>query len=225
LGDTWSSFLFLRLASPFGISIGSSVWQVMTPVAIVKNTSLLRRVADGDKHAMRECLDRYGGLVWSLSRSFTKSIADAEDATQDVFVHLWRKAGHYDPQFGEEVQFVSVLTRRRLIDWVRAHVRNDDHLHATLREGQLAAHAARVDLDEEAKLAWTAVSQLVVEQQSVVLLAVVHGMTHEQIARHLQMPLGTVKSNLYRGLASVRDTTMKHRDTVLARPVRDGRVV
>ncbi|MFY7895925.1 MAG: RNA polymerase sigma factor, partial [Phycisphaerales bacterium] len=65
-------------------------------------TTLLARVASGDKAAAREMLDRFGPLVWSLARTFASSQADAEDATQDVFIHVWKKAHMYDPRFGDE---------------------------------------------------------------------------------------------------------------------------
>jgi RNA polymerase sigma-70 factor (ECF subfamily) len=174
-------------------------------VAPVQSPDLLRRVSQGDKHAMRECLRQYGGLVWSLARSFTRSMADAEDAAQDVFVHLWQKAGQYDPAYGQEVQFISVLARRRLIDWVRARARSRETASPIVDPLARSLDRPVVERDEEAAAAWEALSRLISEHQSIVLLAVVHGMTHEQIATHLQLPLGTVKTNLYRALATVRE--------------------
>jgi DNA-directed RNA polymerase specialized sigma24 family protein len=55
--------------------------------------SVLGRIASGDRAAMRECLSLYGGLVWSMARTFTTNAADAEDAVEDVFIHLWQRAG------------------------------------------------------------------------------------------------------------------------------------
>jgi RNA polymerase sigma-70 factor (ECF subfamily) len=173
--------------------------------APVQSPDVLRRVSQGDKQAMRECLQQYGGLVWSLARSFTRSLADAEDAAQDVFVHLWQKAGQYDPAYGQEVQFISVLARRRLIDWVRARARSREAAVPAMDGLARSLDRRGFERDEEAAAAWEAISRLISEHQSIVLLAVVHGMTHEQIATHLQMPLGTVKTNLYRALAAVRE--------------------
>jgi RNA polymerase sigma-70 factor (ECF subfamily) len=174
-------------------------------VAPSQSPDLLRRIAQGDKVAMRECLRQYGGLVWSLARSFTRTLADAEDASQDVFVHLWQKAGQYDPAYGHEVQFISVLARRRLIDWVRAKARSREASVPAVDALARSLDRRPIERDEEAAAAWEALSRLISEHQSIVLLAVVHGMSHEQIATHLNMPLGTVKTNLYRALASVRE--------------------
>jgi RNA polymerase sigma factor (sigma-70 family) len=178
---------------------------LLMTVAPSQSPGLLRRVSQGDKVAMRECLQQYGGLVWSLARSFTRTLADAEDAAQDVFVHLWQKAGQYDPAYGQEVQFISVLARRRLIDWVRSKARSQEFAVPAVEAIARSMDRGSFERDEEAAAAWEAISRLITEHQSIVLLAVVHGMTHEQIATHLKMPLGTVKTNLYRALASVRE--------------------
>ena len=78
--------------------------------------SVLQRVAAGDMAAMQECIDEYGGLIWSLARRFCASPADAEDATQEVFIALWENAGKFDESKGAEVTYVAMIARRRLID-------------------------------------------------------------------------------------------------------------
>lgn len=177
-----------------------------------ENPGLLRRIALGEKSAMKELISQYGALVWSLALSMTRSATDAEDASQDVFLHLWQKAGQYDPALGNELQFVSVLARRRLIDWIRKHSKPKDLENRLLQQASLPDTAQVAGRDEEAKVAWSSLTTLVAEQQSVLVLAIVHGLTHEQIASHLNIPLGTVKSNLYRGLAAIRDMVSKHRE-------------
>lgn len=172
------------------------------------SNTILERIAAGDRAAMRDCLATYGGLVWSLARTLTPSTADAEDATQDVFVHLWQRAAAFDRSKGSEVQFISVVARRRLIDWVRKHARPGAKSAELLVDAIAAPPAAAGTsdtLDSQAQAAWQALRELVREQQQVLVLAVVYGLTHEQIATHLSMPLGTVKTNLYRGLRLIRE--------------------
>ena len=65
-------------------------------------TSLFERIAAGDGSAVRQCMDEYGGLVWSLARRFSSSAADAEDASQEIFLELWKSAARYDPAMGSE---------------------------------------------------------------------------------------------------------------------------
>ena len=81
--------------------------------------TLLARVARGDEDAVSACMDRFGGLVWSLARRYLRNDAEAADAVQEIFIELWQNAKRYDPERGSEETFVAVLTRRRLIDRLR----------------------------------------------------------------------------------------------------------
>ncbi|MGF1528035.1 MAG: RNA polymerase sigma factor, partial [Candidatus Competibacterales bacterium] len=80
---------------------------------------LLPRVSTGDPEAVAQCIERYGGLVWSLARRWFPVYADAEDAVQEAFIEIWQNAHRYDPAQGSEQLFVVLLTRRRLIDRLR----------------------------------------------------------------------------------------------------------
>jgi RNA polymerase sigma-70 factor (ECF subfamily) len=57
---------------------------------------LLPRIAAGDERAVRECVARYGSLVWSLVRRWSPNPQEAEDAVQDVFIDIWRTASRFD---------------------------------------------------------------------------------------------------------------------------------
>ena len=83
------------------------------------SATLLQRVQAGDAGALQACIDRYGGLIWSLALRLSPNYQDAEDATQEIFLDLWRNAGRYRPERGSEQVFVTVLARRRLIDRLR----------------------------------------------------------------------------------------------------------
>src|SRR5262252_1163156 len=112
--------------------------------------SLLARVGAGDASAVRECLQRFGGLVWSLARRFSSSPSDAEDAVQEIFVDLWRSAKKYDPRAASEATFVAMIARRRLIDRLRSRQRRKEE---PLGEGAEASAEAPGELAAEAALA------------------------------------------------------------------------
>jgi RNA polymerase sigma factor (sigma-70 family) len=78
--------------------------------------SVLDRIAGGDLAAINECISQYGGLIWSLARRLTRTPADAEDATQEIFVNVWSSATAFDSAKGSETVFIAVIARRRLID-------------------------------------------------------------------------------------------------------------
>src|SRR5215813_10857739 len=93
----------------------------MQPAQPASELALLARVAGGDPGAVRDCLARYGGLVWSIARRFEGG--DAEDAVQEIFLDLWRSAARFDPQIASEPAFVAMIARRRLIDRRRTRQR------------------------------------------------------------------------------------------------------
>ena len=167
---------------------------------------LLSRISDGDQLAVKECLDRYGGLVWSMALRLLGDRAEAEDATQEVFIDLWRSADRYRPDLGSEVTFVTVLARRRLIDRKRRSglaTVPTELTELTQAEGERADHAAEVR--DEADRARAALCELKPEQRGVLEMSVCQGLTHQEIAEKTGLPLGTVKTHVRRGLLKVRE--------------------
>jgi RNA polymerase sigma-70 factor (ECF subfamily) len=166
---------------------------------------LLPRVARGDAAAVEQCIDRYGGLIWSIARRFCGNRADAEDATQDVFIALWRSAERFDPARASEVTFVAMITRRRLIDRRRSQKREAP----PAPEAELLSVASRDDLRMEsatdAAVAKKVIQELPEERRNVLSLAIYEGLTHDQISNETGLPLGTVKSHVRRGLIAVRE--------------------
>jgi RNA polymerase sigma-70 factor, ECF subfamily len=167
---------------------------------------LLRRVAQGDDpEAVRACIDRYKGLVWSLVRNKLTG-AEAEDAVQEIFIDLWRSAGRFDEAQGSEAAFVATIARRRLIDRLRRNDRQPS-LQALPEpdEAQLEGQAATAESAAEAALAARALKELAPQERRVVLLSVCHGLSHSEIAHSTKIPLGTVKTYVRRGLMRVRE--------------------
>lgn len=173
--------------------------------------ALLQRVAAGDPAAVEACIDRYGGLVWTLARRFTPTRSDAEDAVQDIFVEVWRSASRFDPAIAAESTFVSMIARRRLIDRLNRQERRlkpvslaSDGVVVPVAGGSATASDAASTSDEAAR-ASAALTQLSEEQQRVLRLSVFEGFTHAQIAEITGIPLGTVKTHIRRGLIRVRE--------------------
>jgi len=169
---------------------------------------VLGRVAAGDSAAIRECLARYGNLVWSIARRF--EAADAEDAVQEIFLDLWKSAGRFDPTIASEAAFVAMIARRRLIDRRRSRMRRptaDTQFSGDSSDGMLAVDpnpSASPDTCAEASQAARALDQLRPEQRQVLVLSTVGGLSHGEIAEQTGMPLGTVKAHARRGLLSIR---------------------
>jgi RNA polymerase sigma-70 factor (ECF subfamily) len=181
----------------------------MTPMG----QSLLARASGGDRAAVAECLARFGPIVWGLARRMSPSPADAEDATQEIFLDLWAHGARYDPARASEEAFVAVIARRRLIDRRRKTARRPatDPLDDLAEQGAHLEDAGRgggAEASAEAALAVRAMDGLRPEQREVLRLSVACGLTQEEIAERTGMPLGTVKAHARRGLARIRKSLL-----------------
>lgn len=168
--------------------------------------AILKRVAAGDSRAVQECLDAYGGLVWSLARRMFQNRDDAEDAVQEIFVDIWRNADRFDSNQASETTFIAMIARRRLIDRLRYSSRR---LSPESLEDVVKEPASRADRDlqtsVEANEAAKALDALRPEQRQVLQLSIVHGLSHQEISDATGMPLGTVKTHARRGILQARE--------------------
>ncbi len=184
-------------------TVGSHPWNPVPHLtATHPNRPVLPRIAAGDQGAVRELITNYGGLVWSLARHFTGSHSEAEDAVQDIFIYLWQKAGMYEPSIGSEDTFVSVLTRRRLIDRWRRESRRPRH--EAISDHALGASGGQVRDDSEEGIARSLFEGLSEEERLVLRLSIAFGCTHQMIASQTGIPLGTVKTLIRRSLIQGR---------------------
>lgn len=177
-------------------------------------TGLLAQVAQGDPRAVRECIDRFGPLLWSLARRLTPNQSEAEDAVQEILLEIWKNASRYDPSIASETTFVAMLARRRLIDRARRSARRSER---EMPIGEMDAVAGGLSADEragdissdgDASRAVEALSQLSAEQQKILRLSIYRGLSHEKISRAIGLPLGTVKTHARRGLLKLREMLM-----------------
>lgn len=169
---------------------------------------VLDRVAQGDARAVRECIEQFGGLIWSIARRMTHTRADAEDAVQEIFADVWRTAGRFDPQQASQELFITMIARRRLIDRMRRGAQRDRTRSSDDISTDPLSWADRgisADACSEALAADRAVMQLRAELQNVLELAILQGLTHSEIAARLQVPVDTVKTMVSRGLIQVRE--------------------
>ena len=168
-------------------------------------STILQSVADGNAAAVDECLGKYGGLVWSLARRLCPRHEDAEDAVQEIFVEIWRNAAKFDPEIASEAAYITMIARRRLIDRYR-RARRDLNTTYLIEETVAASnHENRVDVSDEAEHAEEYIQQLRLVERKVLDLSINDGMSRSQVAKAMNLPLGTVKTHARRGLIRLRE--------------------
>lgn len=169
------------------------------------NLTILQRIAENDINAANELLASYGNFVYSLAKKFTYTHEDAEDATQEIFLELWKHAGRYDPQKSSEISFVALIAKRKLIDGYRKlkgrpKFEDSEIVFDKLSVKNESGFYLRLDL----KKALTTLNKLQPEQKNLILLSYYEGLSHPAIAETVGKPLGTVKSSIRRSLQIIR---------------------
>ena len=172
---------------------------------------ILARVARCEAGAMKDCIDHFSGLVWSLTRRYVPTKSDAEDVVQEVFTELWKCAGRFDPNKASESTFVGLIARRRSIDWLRKRARQpkleviSDDIEQPEQNSACAPFAS-----DRIKLA---LQKLPEATQRLFSLHFEKGMTHPEIAEETGIPIGSVKTKLRRGLIAMRSAMQQSEPT------------
>jgi DNA-directed RNA polymerase specialized sigma24 family protein len=78
-------------------------------------STILRRIAEKDKTAIRDCIDAYGNFIWALARKLTASREEAEAATEEIFIDIWRYCERASNTQSTEKKLIAMIALRRLI--------------------------------------------------------------------------------------------------------------
>lgn len=178
------------------------------PVAAT-DEQLMQRVADGDPEAIRMLYDRYNRLVYSQARRVCVSEGLAEDATQEVFLAIWREPGRFDTSRRFSTWLLTIV-HHKAVDAVRRETTarrravsvTDEHLEVCVPAGPGADEAALAAVaGDHVRVALT---KLPAEQRRAVALAYYGGFTQREVASITGVPLGTVKSRIFNGTRLLR---------------------
>ncbi len=167
-------------------------------------SALLPRCAAGDHAALRRIYDLQAARLKGLAHRITGSPMLAEDVLHDVFLHVWQQAGRYDPARGTPRAWLTTLTRYRALDVVRRAGREISTWDPPDAADESPDAVARLVASAEGRALQHCLSALDAPRRRMIRLAFIDGRTHAEIAATLDMPLGTVKSTIRRGLAALK---------------------
>jgi RNA polymerase sigma-70 factor (ECF subfamily) len=163
------------------------------------------RLRDGDADALAAVYARHSRLVHTLALRALGNHHDAEDVTQQVFVAAWRGRHTLDPGQGALGAWLVGITRHAVADLLAQRARSVRNLRAV---AALPTDPAPASLDgavTDRILVAEALAALGEPRATILRLAFAEEQTHEEIARRLDLPLGTVKSHVRRGLLQLRE--------------------
>ncbi len=168
--------------------------------------NLLAEVATGDSKAFEELTKKYGNLIWSIARRYLSNQAEAEDAVQEIFLALWQSASRFDASKGSEITFIATIARRRLIDGLR---KNNKHKILQSIDDAISndvfKQKSNLETNAELSLAIGILETLEKKDQELLSLSIYQGYSHVEIAKLLNLPLGTVKTKIRRNLMKIRE--------------------
>lgn len=174
---------------------------------VPEDLDLVRRALDGSQDAYRDLLLRYQRPVLSLIRRMVRNSSQAEDLAQEVFLKAFRALESFD----QRRKFSSWLfkiahnasidqLRRRQLDTVPLETRDQDQpdLVAVLADPGVETPSSRVEQRDLALAIEGAMASLKPPYREVVILRYQEGLAYEEIAEVTDLPLGTVKTHLFR---------------------------
>lgn len=158
----------------------------------------------GSEQGLASAYEAHSALVHTLCARAHP--AQAADLTQEVFLSAWRARERFDPGRGPLAAWLVGIAKNKIIDAYRKDgrqvdaVRDDDGS----RVGRLPDSRQPLDNIADRLLVTEALATLPERPREIVRLAFFDELTHEQIADQTSVPLGTVKSDIRRGLARLR---------------------
>ncbi len=168
----------------------------------------LRAIARGDEAALSAFYDATLGKCYALAIRITRIREAAEEVVSDTFTQVWREADRYDPARGRPLAWLLNICHSRAID----HLRRRDPAEAHPDPAMLISEESTTSEDplalaltlETNSMLREAIAHLPRVSQQLLALAFFRGMSHQEIAAHTGMPLGTVKTHLRRAQDCLR---------------------
>ena len=171
----------------------------------VHERELVERCRSGDEQAFQELVDRYKDLVFALIARTVQDRSRAEDLSQDVFLRIHRGL----PYFRGEARLSTWIYRIVANVWLQEHghppaaVSFDDDRTRAMATAAAAPDRQFGDLELRDRLE-KAIARLPANYRLLIAAHYLNGVQYEGLAEALQLPLGTVKTQLYRAKQQLR---------------------
>jgi len=170
-------------------------------------TSIIQRCATGDRTALRLLFDAEAPRMIGVAERILRRRALAEEAMQDAFVQVWRRAQSFDASLGGGRTWLYAILRNRSLNILRDESRTD-----LTSESEPFDKASEDDDPEtvamklgEASRLRSCLEKLEPARRQAIVLAYANGLSHGELAGRLGIPLGTIKSWIRRSMMSLKE--------------------
>ena len=179
--------------------------------AHVRNlAALVERMRLGQERALEELYDATVGKLYALASAVLRSREDAEEVVCETYAYAWANAARFDASRANALGWLLMLCRSRALDRWRKH-RSDSNALDVVASAEAAGSSTDQPYDilslmQQRTSMHAALAQLTPQRRHLVSLAFLHGMSHQEIADAVRLPLGTVKSHVRRALSQLRES-------------------
>jgi RNA polymerase sigma-70 factor (ECF subfamily) len=177
--------------------------------AHLSDEALVALIARDDEDALAELYDRVSRIAYGLALRVLRDERHAEDAVQEAFLQVWRSAATFRAERAKASTWILTLVHRRAVDLVRREERRQaDPITDDSIVGQTPQHEQTEEavwLRFERERVQSALAQLPDVQREALELAYYGGFSQSELAERLGVPLGTIKSRMFAGLARLRE--------------------
>ena len=167
----------------------------------------LVRVAGGDRAALRVVYQDTSAKLFGVCLRILNDRSEAEDVLQEVYVTVWRKAAAFDPGRASPITWMVAIARNRAIDRLRSSAvsRRSEPIEAADAVSDPAPAASeRVELAQQHQRLAGCLEELEARHSTAIRAAFLDGATYEELAARMNVPVGTMKSWIRRGLLKLR---------------------
>ncbi|HLG41338.1 MAG TPA: sigma-70 family RNA polymerase sigma factor [Chitinophagaceae bacterium] len=167
-------------------------------------SELVASLQQRNEKAFSYLYDNYSGALYGAINSIVTNTETANDVLQDVFINIWKKIESYDPTKGRLFTWMLNVARNAAIDKIRSRGFRDSIKNQPLSEHVDNNAGSSVNPSVSDVGLKKMISALKEEQRVLIDLSYFQGFTHEEIARAMDMPLGTVKTRIRTALTQLR---------------------
>ena len=176
----------------------------MNPGKTYSETELVDLLQQRNEKAYTYLYDNYSGALYGIIHSIISESETANDVLQEVFINVWTKIESYDPAKGRLFTWMLNIARNAAIDKIRSKGFRDSQKNQPISENvDLNVGPASYAVISDVGLR-KMISKLKEEQRTLLDLSYFKGYTHEEIAKAMNMPLGTVKTRIRSALIQLR---------------------
>ncbi len=167
----------------------------------------LIRAGRGSRSALAEVYEATSAKLFGICLRILGERGEAEDALQDIYLNVWRKAGSFDPERASPITWLAALARNRSIDRLRARAgRISEPIEAALHISDPAPDAATsLEAAEAGARLSGCIGELETRKADAIRTAFFEGATYAELAVRSGVPLGTMKSWVRRGLHQLKE--------------------